>query len=89
VPGRLCGQCVVPSGLERHGDAFVQRDLLARQQLGGHRLGQQRMPGAMPPLGWGGQQPGRRQLMHRRQHLVRVQLGDLAEDVLGQWAARR
>ena len=33
----------------------------------------------MPPVGGSGEQPGRGQLPHRRQHRVRVQAGDLAE----------
>ena len=59
VPGHLRGQHLVPRGVQSAGCPLVQHQSLTRQQPGGHRLGQQRMPGPVRPItGAGGEQPG-------------------------------
>ncbi len=62
----------------------MQRDPLTRQQLGGHRLAQQRIPGPVGARrGVGSKQPGHRKLPQPPAHCVLVQPGDTAQRNLG------
>ncbi len=88
VPGYLRAS-VVAGRRQRPRYGPVQRGPLAGQQPGGHRLGQQRMPGpVLAPGGVLGQQPGRGQLPQPAAHRLRVQAGDRGQRLLGQRPAR-
>ena len=88
VPGHL-RDSVVAGRRQRPRDGPVQRGPFAGQQPGGHRLGQQRMPGpVLAPRGVLGQQPARGQLPQPATHRLRVQAGDRGQRLLGQRPTR-
>ena len=85
MTGHLRGQRLIALCLKGAGRPLVQRRPLAGQQRGGHRLGQQRMPGPVRRLLWAvSEQPCRGELSQPGAHRRRLQPGDAAQLRLGQ-----
>ncbi len=83
VIGGLAGQRLA-AGLQHGGEALVQPAPLTGQQVGGRRLGQQRVPGPVPAVGGGLRERSALQLPQARAQRFGVQSGHVGQLILGQ-----